>query len=213
MDFHYDGTEPSKPPFNKGPNAASSSNPFSRSLPVGSADDAKTMDAHTLKRQGTDLTFFEVLQHPKPYFNAPKDRLIQLEKQTDSAHTAVTKNFKSEVGLLQSRLTDLHNKVEKQLKTEIGALPDDLVALRCHFLKGEDDISQIQQPLTGQAETLSNLNHVHDTILIRLDGFPMAHAQAHDRLNRLEAVTESPVPKAAVPVPPLVDSFPILPAA
>lgn len=84
----------------------------------------------------------------------------------------------SDVGCLDYRPTDLHNIAYKRPNTRIGALYEVLVSgTRCAG-KVDDDISQIQHSLDGQADTFSKLNPSQPSVHNRLDGFTTAHTQA-----------------------------------
>lgn len=60
---------------------------------------------------------------------------------------------------------------------------------------------------------MCKLNCVQDTILTGLYGFETSHSQADERLNRLEAVPETPFPQTLLSIPLPVDSFSICPVA
>lgn len=87
---------------------------------------------------------------PENFINNLTNILTQVEEETDTALTAVAEEINSDVGHLESHLTDLHSKAEKRLNTEIGALSEYLVAPSRFFVKVEDDLSKIQHYLQAK---------------------------------------------------------------
>lgn len=83
---------------------------------------------HPPKRKCSALTQFVNLQPLTKSLNTLTDHLTQLEEDVATDLTAVANELKSEVDLLESRLTDLQNKAGKQPHTEISALSDDFFA-------------------------------------------------------------------------------------
>lgn len=129
--------------------ASSPTSRFYRSLPFGSANETETANAHPPNDQSSDLTKFEALQPQPISFSTLTEDLTHLEEAMDTALTAVAE-LKSDVGLLESRLTDLHRKSLKLLNTELRSLFHNLVALNRRVMKVGNHLSQTQHSLVGQ---------------------------------------------------------------
>lgn len=89
------------------PVSASSAKLFSRSLPFVSADEMDNVDAHLPKGQGSDPTRVEASQPSAASFNNLADRLTHVEEATDTTLTDIVEELKSDIGCVESRLTDL----------------------------------------------------------------------------------------------------------
>lgn len=89
------------------PCAAASTKPFTRSVPVGYPNETETTEAQPPKGKGSDLIPFATLELPdNPVLHGLTDSVAKLEEEMDSNLTTVSADLKSEVGLLESRLTD-----------------------------------------------------------------------------------------------------------
>lgn len=124
----------------------------------GSADEKETADANTPEKQGSERTQFKHSKPPSTSCDNLTDHLTLLEEETDTTITAVAKELKSDVGLLETRLTDFLRKAKKRINNEVGALSNYLVPLKSLFVKVEDERAKIQHYLDGKTETFSKLN-------------------------------------------------------
>lgn len=119
MDSHQDVTGSVKSLTTTGTSVELSTNSFSRRLAVDNTDETEIADAEPSKGQGSDLTPFATLQLPdQPVLYIVMDRVAKLDEATDTVLTTVTAEIKSEVGRLESRLTDLRNQTNKRFTTQ-----------------------------------------------------------------------------------------------
>lgn len=202
---HHDGTGPVKSPVTTGTTVELSTNPFSRSLFVVNPGETEIADAKYPKEDGLDLTPFGTSQLPDhPVLHVLTDRVSKLEEATDTFLTTVADEIQTEVGLLESRLTDLRGNTNNHFTTqdrEIESLSEDLVDLTPRVVKFEDGLSQIQVTLDAQSDALTKLGRAHNSILARLDCFATAHGHVTERLTLLESVQASqpPLPFSNLP--------------
>lgn len=126
MEPVHDGTGPDNPLVTAEPSLAFSSLPLPQSLPVCSADEKETADAHYPKWQSLDPTSFVASQDPLQPEDAPQ---VLTTKAEDGAvtHLSVSTELKSEARCLEKYIQSVSDKATSQLNTKLRALSEDLV--------------------------------------------------------------------------------------
>lgn len=107
MASYHDGMGSAKSTITLEPSAATSNNSIARSSPFENPDEKKTADAQPPKGQGSDITQFATSQiTDNLVLHILTDRVAELEGESDYALTTVTAELKSEVGRIETRLTE-----------------------------------------------------------------------------------------------------------
>lgn len=101
------------------PSAASSINPFARSITVESPDETDTADAQHPKQKSSNITDVDTVQlRDNPVLHGLTDFVANLEEETYNNVATAAAKLNSELGLLEPRLNDLCNITNTRITTK-----------------------------------------------------------------------------------------------